>query len=79
MLSLTDAARELTAFGESSAPNQASHMRAAAHALREVEHRLQAIEATLAVIANRTGVKADEIAALPQYAALKEYLRGILR
>ena len=54
-------------------------MRAAAHALREVEHRLQAIEATLAVIANRTGVKADEIAALPQYAALKEYLRGILR
>ena len=78
MFTLTDVARELAAFGESGTPNQTSHMRAAAHALRDMEVRLQAIEAILAAVATRANVTAAEVAAPPRDGLLKEHLHRIL-
>ncbi len=78
MFSLTDVARELAAFGESGTPNQTSHMRAAAHALRDMELRLQAMEAILAAVAKRAGLSAADMAPPARTGPLKEHLRRIL-
>lgn len=78
MFSLTDVARELTAFGESGTPNQTSHMRAATHALRDIELRLLAMEAILAALTKRAGVTAADVPLPPHDGLFAEHLHRIL-
>jgi len=77
-MSLLDAIRSITALGETTTPNRTSHFRAVAHAIRELDTRLAAIEAAVSVIAKRAGVSADDVSRDPQFANLASELHRIL-
>jgi len=77
-MSLHDAVMSITALGETTTPNRTSHFRAVAHAVRELDIRLAAMEAALAVIAKRAGVSADDVSRDPRFANLTSELHRIL-